>query len=110
MFKSFKNFLGLRMKKKLERWRLNPREISSGWSGSSSGTSGIFDRKLKITGRRLRLRYEPTGVAVEGEIPDGHYSRKEMQQKTEQLMKVLFLELESKVAKKLRIRGIGETI
>jgi protein subunit release factor A len=73
--------------------------------GSSSGKSGQFERKLKVTGSTIFLKHIPTGITVESKIPLGHYSKKEMQLKREQLKQALFGELENKVAKSLNIKG-----
>jgi len=92
-------------KSKPKTWHLNPDEVSSGWVSSSIGKSGVFARKLKTTSKRLFLKHDPTGIKVEGEIPAGNYSKKEMKEKTMEVERKLFTELELKVAIKLRIRG-----
>ncbi len=76
-----------------------------GITGYSRGKSGQFERKLKTTSCSIFLAHLPTGITVEGEIPDGNYSKKEMQQKREDLKHSLFQELERQVAKKLHIKG-----
>lgn len=47
----------------------------------------------------------PTGVEVRGQVPQGHYSKKEMRQLRQELYQKLFVELERKVAKHLRVPG-----
>jgi len=47
----------------------------------------------------------PTGVAVTGNVQKGHYSRSEMQQMRDKLIKELYVELEKRVAAFLRIPG-----
>ncbi len=74
--------------------------------GSSIGKSGQFERKLKTTSSKIFLTHVPTGAKVEGEVPPGNYSKKEMQQKREILKKSLFNELEQLVAKNLGIKGL----
>ena len=76
--------------------RINLIDISWGWSGSSSGGSS-FARKTKITSRRLWMVHNPTGIRVDGEVPSGHYSKKEMKQLTEDLKDNLLVKLEQKV-------------
>jgi hypothetical protein len=85
------------------KWFLNPDEVGFSYNASSGG--GTFERRTKITARRLCLQHLPTKIRVEKEIPPGHYSKKEMQKLTEELKKQLFIELEQKVAKHLRIPG-----
>jgi hypothetical protein len=94
------------MSKKIKKeWRLNPQEVSCGMHSSSSGKTRQFERKLKTTSSYIFITHEPTGIRVEGEIPLGHYSKKEMQQMREALKQSLFTELERKVAAKLRVKG-----
>ncbi len=93
-------------KKAKKEWHLNPEEVSWGMQGSSSGKGGQFERKLKITSSKIYFTHEPTGIRVEGEVPLGNYSKKEMQQKRNELKQFLFQELERQVAKKLKIKGL----
>lgn len=92
-------------KKQATKWSLDPNEVTWGMHGSSSGKSGQFERKLKSTSSTVFLTHLPTDTKVEGEVPDGNYSKKEMQQKREQLRQALFGQLENLVAKKLGIKG-----
>ena len=87
-----------------EKWKLNPKDVCWGWSGSSSGGSS-FARKTKRTSRNVWVKHMPTNVVVQGEILQGNYSKKEMKQLTENLREKLLVELEQKVAKHLRIPG-----
>lgn len=88
-----------------DKWKLNPNEVTCGLHGSSSGTSGQFDRKLKVSGSTIFITHIPTGIRVEGKVIPGHYSKKEMQLQREQLKQALFIELEGLVAKNLGIKG-----
>ena len=92
-------------KSKKNKWRLNPKEVTWGWNGSTSGKSGQFERRLKLTSCRMTLTHTPTEISVKGEVPEGHYSKKAMQQNRKKLVQSLFLELEGLVAKKLKIKG-----
>ena len=51
------------------------------------------------------MTHIPTGIEVTGEIPTGNYTKKQMRQLRQELEQKLFLELEAKVAKHLRIPG-----
>ena len=94
------------MARRKDRWALDPKDIGEGWSGHSSvKVFGNFERKLKVTSRTVNLTHTPTGIKVYGEIPDGHYSRKEMRSLTEKLREKLWAELENKVARHLKIPG-----
>lgn len=57
--------------------------------------------------RRMQLTatHHPTGIAVSEEIPEGHYSRKEMQRLRRDLEPTLLAKLEKAVAAHLRIPG-----
>ncbi len=77
---------------------LDLNEVSWGWSGSSGGGNRKdFGRKSKITSRSLWMIHNPSGIRVNGEIPPGHYSKKEMKALTEDLKTKLLVELEQKV-------------
>ena len=93
-------------KSKSKAWHLNPDEISGGCQGLSAGKNGIFERKLKITSKQIFLTHELTDTKVEGKIPAGNYSKKEMRKKIKELEEILFSELELKVAKKRKIKGM----
>lgn len=92
-------------KKNKSEWALNPKEVTWGMHSSSSGKSGQFERKLKTTSSTIFLTHEPTGIKVEGEVPPGNYSKKEMQKKREELKQILFMKLQGQVAKILNIKG-----
>lgn len=92
-------------KKKSAIWRLDPAEVTGGMHGLSSGKSGQFERKLKTTSSTVFLTHMPTGLRVEGQVPAGNYSKKEMQQKREHLKQSLHLQLEQLVAKHLKLKG-----
>ena len=87
---------------KKAKWSLNPKEVASGWVGFSSGKSGQFSRRLKITSCTVTLTHGPTGLQVQGEVPPGHYSKKEMQRLRDEQYVKLFLLLEATVRKHLR--------
>jgi hypothetical protein len=91
---------------KMAKWTLNRGEVAGGVVGSSSTTKkGQFSRRLKRTSSRLSLTHIPTGINVTGEVPEGHYSKKEMRQLQSELYEKLFLQLEAKVGKHLRAPG-----
>ena len=85
-------------------WGLDPKEVECGLYGSSSGKHGQLQRKVKITSSTVFLIHTPTDTRIEGEVPPGHYSKKEMQKKREELFVDLFPKLEKMVAKKLKIK------
>ena len=93
-------------KKKDNSWVLNPNEVATSMHGFSSGQKGQFDRKLKTTSQTIFLTHKSTGIKVKGEIPEGNYSKKEMQQKVLVLKNTLFKKLEKLVAKQLHIKGL----
>mgnify|MGYP007080183204 CR=1 FL=1 len=98
------------MMNKKNSWKIDLKDVSIGGGGfmrSGRQTSrwtkqpSIMDEKSK----NIELIHKPTQITVNGEVPLGHYSKKEMQHSTEALKTKLFLELETKVAKYLRIPG-----
>lgn len=91
---------------KKKPWALDPKDIGEGWTGhSSTKVMGNFERKLKVTSRTVNLTHVPTGIKVFGDIPDGHYSKKEMRGLTDKIREKLWAELEDKVARHLKIPG-----
>ena len=87
------------------KWSLDPEDVVYRGCGSSSGKSRQFSRRLRETGYRIVLVHRPTGLEVQGEIPAGSFSKKEMQKLREELYRKLFAELEAKVARHLRAPG-----
>ena len=87
------------------KWKLDKGGVTADWSTSSSGKSGQFSRRLKVTSARLTLTHASTGLSVKGEIPDGQYSKKEMRKLQEELYDRLFRTLEENVGKHLRVPG-----
>lgn len=90
---------------KKDKWKLSWDDVSCGMHGSSSGKTGQFERKLKVTSSTVYLIHKTTGTRVEGIIPPGHYSKKEMQKLRQKLAEQLFEELQNQLAKKLGISG-----
>jgi len=80
--------------------KINLKDTSFGWWGSSSGKSGSFARKQKITECQATLTHKPTGISVRGEIAPGHYSKKEMQTMRKNLQNELLEKLGIEVSKK----------
>lgn len=94
------------MKKKgTPEWRLETKDVVGGTTSFSSGASGKGGRKTQARSRKIYLKHLPTDIRVEGEIPQGHYSREEMRRAHQALEEALFAELEERVAKALRIKG-----
>ena len=93
------------VKKSKQEWKLDPNEVTCGIHGSSSGKTGQFERKLKTTSSTVFLTHVPTGIKVEGQVPPGNYSKKEMKQKRDALAQLLFQKLEILVAKQLKVKG-----
>ena len=85
-------------------------DVLEGWSAHSASSrrrKGMSRRSRANDLRDLtyRLEHRPTGVSVEGSIPTGHYARKEMIRLREKLRAELWTELESQVARALRLPG-----
>lgn len=92
---------------KSKPWKLDPAEVS--WSTESSTSTKRKKRRqsrqLDERSQRVLLRHVPTGIVVTGEIPTGHYSRKEMEAARNALIEKLFVQLEAEVGRHLRVPG-----
>jgi hypothetical protein len=87
-------------------WKLNPEEVGVGGSRGSSCKRGSHGRMRAVSrSARLELIHLPSGLKVVGEVPDSPYTKKQMRKAQAQLYAKLFLELESKVGKLLRVPG-----
>jgi hypothetical protein len=86
-------------------WHLNPAEVTWGTKSLNIGGRGAAreSRAKDITACQIELVHIPTGTKVVGEVPQGHYTRKQMQIFRAQLWPQLFSELESRVARVLHI-------
>ena len=60
-------------------------------------------RALDLRSEVVRLVHKPTGITVEGRIPEGHYSRNEMRSLRMKLEDALLEELRSMVSARLRL-------
>jgi hypothetical protein len=86
-------------------WHLNSREVhkSTGIGTLSIRKNARQPRQMDKRDATINLIHTPTKIEVNGSIPEGHYSKKEMIQLRKSLYKALFIELENKVAKFLKI-------
>lgn len=78
------------------------------WHGARIGSRKKLTRasaSADTSSWRLTLTHEPTGVAVQGEIPMGHYSNRQMQAHKQKLRDELHEQLRQAVAKHLRLPG-----
>lgn len=53
----------------------------------------------------ITVRHRPTGIVLQGAIPEGHYSKAEMQKLKDALLERLMREMETAVARHLRLAG-----
>ena len=60
-------------------------------------------RALDLRGLTIRLTHGPTGITVEGNVPDGHHSRGEMRRLKSELEAKLLAKLSERVAIRLRL-------
>jgi hypothetical protein len=93
---------------KQKTWSLDPKEVGVFGSGGTSGRRTHATRSGRansVTKANIKLTHYPTGISVEGVIPPGNYARGDMQKMKKELCNMLFLELESAVAKHLRVPG-----
>jgi hypothetical protein len=82
------------------QWKLDPAEVAWGAAGGFSGKRRKHpNRKFDLTQSTVLLWHVPTGLSVTGEVPIGHYSKKEMQLLRKRLYPQLYARLEKLVAK-----------
>jgi hypothetical protein len=75
--------------------RTSLKEVSGPASGRARGLSSV----------RLTLVHMPTKVTVIGDVPVGHYTKKQLAGLRDELYERLIIDLEKKVAQVLRVPG-----
>jgi hypothetical protein len=91
------------------KWRLDPDDVllDRSWL-RTSGRGGNVARTSRAEGTqegRMRLTHVPTKLSVDGIVPEGVFSRKEMSAAMDALHIELLAKLEILVAKHLRLSG-----
>jgi hypothetical protein len=77
---------------------LDRKDVSCGWrSGAIAKHRKHRNRKLDVRCSTVTATHKPTGVAVSGDIPWGHYSKTELQEKRRALFESLLPQLEKAV-------------
>ena len=91
-----------------DRWRLDAREVISGYDSMAPPRTSLADLPSAGDVRQYTvwLEHRATGIRVEGMVPHGSYTTRDLQLLEIELRKSLFAELELKVARHLRIPGI----
>jgi len=88
---------------------ITPSDVDVAFSGSASSPRGGHRRRLSraldLRAMAVTVRHRPTGVAIQGFIPEGHYSKDEMRKLKEALIAELMRELGQAVARHLRLAG-----
>lgn len=87
---------------------LDPRDVTWAWSGSRTGRRRRVSRAsaaIDTSSWRLTLKHLPTQVEVQGEVPPGHYTNRQMQHEKERLWSALQEQLQAAVARHLRLPG-----
>jgi hypothetical protein len=88
---------------------LSPADVEVSEVGSASsartGNRRRLSRALDRRACKVIVRHRPTGIARDGEVLPGHYSREQMRRLKEELTARLLRELEQAVAKHLRVPG-----
>jgi protein subunit release factor A len=90
-------------------WRLDPSDVlvDRSWM-RASGRGGNIARTSRAVGTqegRIRLTHAPTKIQVDGVVPEGEFTRKEMSAAMNLLHAELFAKLEKLVAKHMRLAG-----
>ena len=80
------------------RWSMSPSDVLE-----YEGASTSFSEGGSLTSRTLTFHHVPTLLEVSGQVPPGHYTKKEMTSMLQQLRARLWPELEEAVADKLGV-------
>ena len=91
------------------QFRIDPTDVLCDWHGSNTGLRSQRNRQsraMDITSSTVTLTHAPTGVSVQGTVPRGHYSNRQMRALVEKLRISLLEQLELAVARKLRLPGL----
>jgi len=85
------------------RYRLEPREVRGGYgTGATSPFEGRDPGEtMSLSGFTVWMEHPPTGIRVEGKLPDGEHTVRQLRLLEVELRKSLFAELELKVARRL---------
>lgn len=67
--------------------------------------SARVSRAQALTSETVEIIHSKTGISVTGEIPAGHYTKKQMQAAREKCLTALFSDIERRVAKNARKPG-----
>jgi len=91
---------------KAKRYRLEPRDVKAGYRpGPDSPIEGRDpSERVKVRGSMVWLQHAGTGLRVEGKLPDGEFTVRQIQLHEVDLRKSLFAELELKVARRLGLQ------
>jgi hypothetical protein len=87
------------------QWRLDPREViwkAMGYARTDRSKARL-PRSLDLRSEQITAEHAPTGLTVTGQIPLGNYSRDQQKRLRQELRDRLLAELETKVARHLRI-------
>lgn len=86
---------------------LKPQDISFATTGSRAGGSASAKVSRAASTRSLTviIRHEPTGLEIQGEIPEARYTKKQMLAAQRDQEQKLFEKLTERVAKHLKIPG-----
>lgn len=76
----------------------------SGMGYTGGRRKARFSRANARSSYTMTLTHDPTGVAVQGSIPEGMYTRQEMRTLQATLYQRLYAELEQAVARAMRAR------
>ena len=85
---------------------IDPKDVDYAYVGSGRGLRAMASRSSwanSVARSRVTLTHTPTGVVVTGEVRRGAHSRTVMQRHLAELRAKLFVELNSAVARRLRL-------
>lgn len=87
-------------------FQLDPKDVlCSEGSGKSGRRKARLPRSASSSDGYLELTHAPTGISVTGDIPRGHYTRKQMRAIRRDVYERLLAALTDTVAKELRVPG-----
>jgi hypothetical protein len=95
--------------KRSEPWRIDLADVAvdRSWlrTGGRSGSATRSSRAEGLQTGTMRLTHRPTGISLEGTVPEGHYSRGQMTAEMDAVKATLLRELEQRVAAHFRLPG-----
>lgn len=86
---------------KQPKFKLDPKEVTSGESGSMSAKPGNFSRSTQERTIQIYMTHVPTGITLQSEFGPAFLSKTKWKLKRQEMRDIMFNDLEKEVARKL---------